>query len=76
MGRKLDVSHFRIFGAFVYCHVSKDSRKKLELTIELGVFSGYTETPHNYEVYLPSIRMIVVQRDVKFHEEEVMRLSL
>lgn len=28
--RKSDVSHFRIFGASVYYHVSKYSRKKLE----------------------------------------------
>lgn len=32
LGRKLDVSHFRIFGSFVYFHVSKESRKKLEMT--------------------------------------------
>jgi hypothetical protein len=59
-GRKSDVSHFRIFGASVYCHVSKESRKKLEPTTELGVFVGYTETPHNYHVYFPSLRMTVV----------------
>jgi len=47
-GRKLDVSHLRIFGASIYGHVSKDSRKKLEPTIELGVFVGYIETSQNY----------------------------
>jgi len=31
-GRKMDVLHFRTFGAYVYCHVSKESRKMLELT--------------------------------------------
>lgn len=49
-GRKSDVSHFKNFGAFVYFHVSKESRKKLESVEELGVFVGYTETPHNYHV--------------------------
>lgn len=69
-GKKLDVSQFIIFGTSIYCHVSIDSRKKLELTIELGVFVGYTETPHNYQVYLPSLRMTFVRRDVKFYEEK------
>ena len=66
--RKSDVSQFRIFGAFVYFHVSKESRKKLESTTELGVFVGYTETPHNYSVYVPSLKMAVVRKDVKFDE--------
>jgi len=57
LGRNLDVSYFRIFGASVYCVVSKESRKKLEPTTELGVFLGYIETPHNYCVYLASLRM-------------------
>jgi len=58
LGKKSYVSHFKIFGASVYYHVSKESRKKLEPPIELGVFVGYTETPHNYHVYFPSLRMI------------------
>lgn len=74
--RKLDVSHFRIFGSSIYCHVSKYLRKKLEPTIELGVFVGYTETPHNYQVYLPSLRMTIVQRDVNFDDEKATQLSL
>ena len=37
---------------------------------------GYTDTPHNYRVYFSNNRMIVVRRDVKFHEEKSMRLSL
>lgn len=41
-GRKSNVSHFSIFGAFIYCRVSKESRKNLELIGELGVFVGYT----------------------------------
>ena len=36
-GRKPYVSYLRIFGASVYYHVSKDSRKKLKPTTELGV---------------------------------------
>jgi len=42
----------------------------------LGVFVSYIETPHNYYVYLPSLRRTVVRRDVKFDEEKVMWCSL
>lgn len=68
--RKLDVSHFRIFGASICCHVFRDFRKKFKLAAELGVFLGYKETPNNYHVYLPSLRMTVVQRDVKYDEDK------
>ena len=53
-GKKPDVSHFNIFGSSVYVHVTKNARKKLEPTTEVGIFLGYTETPHNYHVYFPN----------------------
>ena len=59
-GKKPDISHLKIFGSSVYIHVTKDARKKLELTTEVGIFVGYTETPHNYHVYFPDSRMTVV----------------
>jgi hypothetical protein len=74
--KKPDVSHFKFFGSSVYVHVTKDSRKKLEPTIEVGIFVGYTETTHNYRVYFPNSKMIVMRRDIKFDEGKAMRLSL
>ena len=76
LAKKPDVSHFRIFRSSVYCHVSKDVRKKLEPTTNLGIFVGYTKTPHNYHVYLPSPRMKVVWRCVKLDDEKAMKCSL
>jgi len=55
-----------------YFHVSKESRKNLEPKTKLEVFVGYIETPHNFSVYFPSLRMKVVQRDVKFDEDKAM----
>jgi len=72
LGRKPYVTHFRIFRAFVYYHVSKESRKKLELTTKSWVFLCYTKISHNYHVYLSSLRMTVVQRDAKFDEDKAM----
>ena len=71
-GKKPDVSHFRIFGSLVYCHVTRDAWKKLELIVELGILVGYIDTPHNYWVYLPTSRRIVVRKDLKFDEKKAM----
>ena len=54
----------------------KDARKKLEPTVEVGIFVGYTDMPHNYCVYFPDIRKTVVRRDIKFQEEKAMQCSL
>jgi hypothetical protein len=59
-GKKPDVSHFKIFGSSIYVHVTKDAKKKLELVAEVGIFVGYTETPHNYRVYFPNNKMNVM----------------
>ena len=70
--KKLDVSHFNIFGSSVYVHVTKDARKKLEPTTEFGIFVGYIDIPHNYPVYFPNNRMTVVRQNINFDEEKSM----
>ena len=70
------VSHFRIFRSLVYCHVAKDALKKLEPKIEFGMFVGYTNTPHNYRVYMLTSRMIVLHKDISFDKEKAMQVSL
>jgi hypothetical protein len=75
-GKKPDVSHLKKFGSSVYVHVTKGSRKKLELTVEVGIFVGYIETPHNYRVYFSNSKMIVMRQGIKFDEGKAMRLSL
>ena len=67
-GKKPDVSHFKIFGSSIYVYVTKDAKKKLEPIVEVGIFVGYTETPHNYRVYFPNNRMTIVRQDIKFDE--------
>ena len=58
--KRPDISHLRIFGSPVYMHVTKDVRRKLDPTAEVGIFVGYTDTPHNYRVYLSDSRNTVV----------------
>ena len=60
-GKKPDVSYYKIFGSSVYVHVTKDSRKKLKPTTEIGIFVGYNDNPHNHRVYFPNNKMNVVR---------------
>ena len=39
-GKKPDVSHIKNFGSYVYVHVTKDARKKLEPKFEVEIFVG------------------------------------
>ena len=64
--KKPNISHLKIFGSPVCIHVTKDARKKLELTAEVGILMGYTDTPHKYRVYFPDSHKTVMQRDIKF----------
>ena len=70
--KKPDVSYFNFFGSSIYFHVTKYARKKLEPTTNFGIFVGYTNTPHNYQVYFSTNGMIIFRRDVKFYEEKSM----
>ena len=70
--KKPDVSYFKIFGSYIYVHVRKDAKKKLEPTTKIGIFVGYIDTPHNYWVYFPNNKMTVVRRDIKFDEHKSM----
>ena len=54
--------------------MTKNARKNLELTVEVEIFVGYTETPHNYHVYFPDSRMTMGRRDIKLNEVKAMKL--
>ena len=68
LGKRPEVGHFRIFGSLTYSHVPSEKRTKLEPTVEKGIFVGYDETSKAFRIYLPSLRKVVVRRDVKFEE--------
>ena len=43
-GKKLEVSHLRIFGCPFYIHNPKEKRTKLDPSGKKGVFVGYSES--------------------------------
>lgn len=58
-----------------YCHIPDEKHNKLDQTAEKGYLVGYSETSKAYKIYIPSIRKIVVRRDVKFMEDRAFRRS-
>ena len=68
-GKKLDVSHFRIFGSPVYFHVPKEKRNKLGASGKKGIFVGYSENTKGYRIYVASQREVVISHDVTFDED-------
>ena len=74
-GKKLEVSHFRIFGCLTYSHVPSEKKTKFEPQIERGIFVGYDVTAKAFRIYLPSQRKVVVRREVRFEEEQAFRKS-
>jgi hypothetical protein len=52
---KDDVSHFKIFGSSIYVHVTKDARKKLESTAEVGILWG----THRHRIIIVCILLTV-----------------
>ena len=70
--KRPNVGHFKIFGSLIYFHVTKCAWKKIEPTTKLEIMVGYTDTSHNYQVYLPTSQRTVVCRDLKFDEQKAM----
>jgi hypothetical protein len=42
IGKKLDVSHFKVFGCITYVHVLNEKRSKLNPKVEKCIFIGYS----------------------------------
>ena len=60
-GKKLELSHFRIFGCLTYSHDPSEKRTKLEPTANKGIFVGYDETLEAFRIYSPAQRRVVVR---------------
>ena len=75
VGKKLEISHLRIFRRPMFIHVPKEKRTKLEPSGKKGTFVGYSETSKAYKIYIPGQRQIEIKCDVTFDEDEAFKRS-
>jgi transposase InsO family protein len=67
-GRKLDVSHLRIWGCTAYVHVQRDKRPALRPHYEKCVFIGYPEGYKGWKFYNPTTKRTVISERADFDE--------
>ena len=65
-GRKPGISHLRVFGSIAHVHIPDERRTKLDDKSESFIFIGYDANSKGYKLYNPSIKKIVISRDVTF----------
>lgn len=75
-GRALDLSKLKMFGAPVMVWVPKEKRRKLDKNGEKMVFVGYDPTTKGYRCSNPDTRSIVLSRDVKFLDNNVVEIEV
>jgi hypothetical protein len=52
-GKKLEVSHLKIFGCPVFIHTPKERRTKQDPSRNKGIFFGYCEVSKAFRIYIP-----------------------
>jgi len=67
-GRKLDLSHLKVFGCIAYVHVLDELRTKLDSKAKKCVFIGYSLKQKGYKCYNLVTHEMRVSRDVVFDE--------
>ena len=75
MGKKLEVSHLKIFDFPVNVHILKEKRTKLDLSGKKGIFVGYCEVSKAFIIYIPGFHHMEISRDVTFDEEAALKRS-
>ena len=59
IGKKLSLSHLRVFGCDAYVHVPKEKGTKLDSKFEKCSFIGYKDGLKGYKLWNPVTRKVV-----------------
>jgi hypothetical protein len=74
--RRPNVEHIKIFGCLTFSHVPSERRTKLNPTAQHGILVAYSKVSKAYRIYIPPLRKVVVNRDVRFEEDKTFARSL
>ncbi|PAV14929.1 ribonuclease H [Pyrrhoderma noxium] len=66
--KKLDMSHFRVFGCIAYVHIKSDQRKQLESHTHKCVFIGYPSNFKGWRFSNPDTRKEVISNSTVFNK--------
>ncbi|CAD6985988.1 unnamed protein product, partial [Tilletia controversa] len=70
-GTPPNLSDLRVFGCLAFAMLSDKQREhSLAFRSRPGVFIGYDMGQKGYRIYFPDTRVVVVTRNVEFHEEK------
>jgi len=59
-GRKLGISHLRVFESITDFHILNEKREKLDDKTENCIFAGYDQSSKCYKLYIPENNEIVI----------------
>jgi len=63
-GKKLDVSHLRVFSYIIYVHVPDEKRSKLDPKAKKCIITEYSLEQKGYKCFNPSTQKLQMNRDV------------
>jgi hypothetical protein len=66
--KRPDLSHLRIFGSATYVLIPIRMNGKMAPKSRKAIMVGYNHTSKCYHCYVPSLKKIVISRDVQFNE--------
>ena len=68
-GKPPNVEKFRVFGTECFAHIPAEKRRKLDKKASKGYLVGYLDDGRGYRVYVPTVRNVILSRDVIFKPE-------
>lgn len=70
-GRKVDLSHLKVFGCRAFVHIPDEKRTKWDPKSKEFVFVGYCDESKGYRLVNPTNRQLHKARDVVFFENQM-----
>nr|GFD26462.1 integrase, catalytic region, zinc finger, CCHC-type, peptidase aspartic, catalytic [Tanacetum cinerariifolium] len=66
--KKPDITLFRVFGALCYPTNDSEDLRKLQPTVDIGIFVGYAPSQKGYRIYNKRTQQIMETIHVQFNE--------
>ena len=70
-GKRPVLEKFTVFGITWFAHISAEKRRKLDKVARKWNLVDYLDDGQGYCVYVPSVRDVILSRDVMFKFEQV-----